>query len=280
LNKKLEIIMNNKTITNNKGFTLVELAIVLVIIGLLVGGVLQGQELIKQAQIRNTVQQLISFDAAVNTFKAKYRQLPGDISRASAFGFNTPKGSATPNVSATSDTENDGDGDGNLESIIAAVDATRYATYAGEIANFWVHLTNTNVIKGEYNNNASTAVATVIDAFPEASVGTGIVGITESGYLHWVSGVNSILNDFDALEGVAGSLLGNQLSPEEAYGIDSKIDDGQPDSGVVKAVSEFNVTTSVFTDDPAGASNCNLTGGEYNLASDTRLCTIKIRSSS
>ncbi len=271
--------MNNKAITNNKGFTLVELAIVLVIIGLLVGGVLQGQELIKQAQIRNTVQQLISFDAAVNTFKAKYRQMPGDISRASAFGLDTPKGSSTANVSATNDTENDGDGDGHLESIPNVVDATRFATYAGEIANFWVHMSNTNLIKGEYNNNSSTAVVTVVDAFPESSVGSGVIALTESGYLHWLSGVNSVLDDFDATEGVAGSPLGNQLSPEEAYGIDSKIDDGQPDAGVVRAVSAFNITTSVFTDDAAAADNCN-TAGEYNLADDTRLCTIKIRSSS
>ncbi len=61
------------------GFTLVELAIALVIIGLLVGGVLQGQELIRQAQIRKQIQALGDFDLAFNTFRTKYDAPPGDV---------------------------------------------------------------------------------------------------------------------------------------------------------------------------------------------------------
>ena len=61
-----------------KGFTLVELSIVLVIIGLLIGGILVGQSLIESAKTTATLQQLSQFDIAVSNFSTKYKQLPGD----------------------------------------------------------------------------------------------------------------------------------------------------------------------------------------------------------
>jgi prepilin-type N-terminal cleavage/methylation domain-containing protein len=61
-----------------KGFTLVELSIVLVIIGLLIGGILVAQSMIKSAQINAFVRQLQQYDSAVTNFKTKYNNLPGD----------------------------------------------------------------------------------------------------------------------------------------------------------------------------------------------------------
>jgi len=61
-----------------RGFTLVEIAIVLVIIGLLLGGVLKGQGLIDSARVKNIIQQSTSLTAAVNAYQDKFRALPGD----------------------------------------------------------------------------------------------------------------------------------------------------------------------------------------------------------
>src|SRR5919204_594676 len=61
------------------GFTLVEIAIVLVIIGLLLGGILKGQELIKSAQVRNLIDQSSSIQAAYYGFVDRYHQIPGDM---------------------------------------------------------------------------------------------------------------------------------------------------------------------------------------------------------
>ncbi|MCD8566562.1 MAG: prepilin-type N-terminal cleavage/methylation domain-containing protein [Alphaproteobacteria bacterium] len=66
-----------KTLTSQKGFTLVELAIVMIIIGLLIGGILKGQELIANAQITNAVTQIKGMDGAVATFRETYNAFPG-----------------------------------------------------------------------------------------------------------------------------------------------------------------------------------------------------------
>ena len=73
--------MNNtqKNIRSQAGFTLVELAIVMIIIGLLIAGVLKGQALIANAQVTATVAQVKSIEAATSTFRDTYSAIPGDI---------------------------------------------------------------------------------------------------------------------------------------------------------------------------------------------------------
>ena len=65
--------------TKQGGFTLVELAIVMVIIGLLIGGILKGQELIKNAAISATAAQIKAFESAFVTFEDIYQAKPGDF---------------------------------------------------------------------------------------------------------------------------------------------------------------------------------------------------------
>jgi prepilin-type N-terminal cleavage/methylation domain-containing protein len=68
-----------------QAFTLIELSIALVIIGLIVGGVMVGQDLIQSAQIRRTASRIEAINTAVNTFKLKYNGLPGDLANATRF---------------------------------------------------------------------------------------------------------------------------------------------------------------------------------------------------
>ena len=72
--------MNNaqKNMRAEGGFTLVELAIVMIIIGLLIAGVLKGQALIANAQVTATVAQIKSIEAATSTFRDTYASIPGD----------------------------------------------------------------------------------------------------------------------------------------------------------------------------------------------------------
>src|SRR5687768_18121984 len=94
----------------DSGFTLIEIAIVLVIIGLLLGGVLKGQELITGARVRNLIQQQDGVKAAYFGFLDRYRALPGDFSGADTAiaGVATEKG----------------DGDGKIEALSGAAGTT------------------------------------------------------------------------------------------------------------------------------------------------------------
>src|SRR5438552_4058186 len=68
-----------------QAFSLVELSIVLVILGLLVGGILSGQSLIRAAELRSVTTEFSRYLAAVQSFKDKYFALPGDMANATAF---------------------------------------------------------------------------------------------------------------------------------------------------------------------------------------------------
>ena len=70
---------------SRSAFSLVELAIVLVILGLLTGGILSGQALIAAAEVRKAATQFTRYQAAVWTFRDKYFAMPGDMTNADKF---------------------------------------------------------------------------------------------------------------------------------------------------------------------------------------------------
>lgn len=233
------------------GFTLIELSIVIVIIGLVIGGVLVGRDLIKAAEIRAQISQIEEFKTAVNTFKVKYGYLPGDMppSQASQLGFFTFTG-----VKAGQGCINGANGAafGNNDGIINTWN---------EVNPFWSHLSDSKLIKGSYGGTAGNLL---IAAAPTC---TSYTSGTPSTLDPW-DGVNDdselaqlIPRARIASAGVFVSILGNYYkapstasveyrnsgkanmfivynpsagytaSPSQIYQIDSKIDDGLPTSG-------------------------------------------------
>lgn len=112
------------------GFTLIELAIVLVIIGLLLGGVLKGQELIVQARIKNVISDMNSVTVAFQGYRDRYRATPGDDPGAARW---------TGAVA--------GDGDNAIAGLYNAQVAAP-ATVAQESSLFWDHLRRAGFING------------------------------------------------------------------------------------------------------------------------------------
>ncbi|MEJ0009728.1 MAG: prepilin-type N-terminal cleavage/methylation domain-containing protein [Alphaproteobacteria bacterium] len=137
-----------------RGFTLVELAIVLVIIGLLVGGVLTGADLIKSAQLYAINQGKEDIVAATMTFRDKYGRTPGDWMHATdTFGILAGTGSDatcqnTPTPAGSTATCN-GNGDGYVFTSIAAQD---------EVFRFYQQLGAAGLIKGNYTGVNGTAL--------------------------------------------------------------------------------------------------------------------------
>jgi prepilin-type N-terminal cleavage/methylation domain-containing protein len=129
------------------GFTLIEIAIVLVIIGLLLGGVLKGQELITSARVRNLIQQQDGIKAAYFGFLDRYRALPGDYAQATT----NINGVVTNSTCGVTGAIGNGNGDGQVLAIAASVNENILA---------WEHLSKAGFISGSYTCAATESATT------------------------------------------------------------------------------------------------------------------------
>jgi len=229
------------------GFTLIELSIVLVIIGFVVGGVLVGQDLIRAGEVRATLAQVEKYNTAANTFRSKFGYLPGDINPTSAaqFGF-----------AARGSVRGEGDGNGNLEGVNNSPTPAGILQGAGETIMFWVDLSSAvagNLIEGGFNTASSTPPLASADItgtnlnlyLPQAKIGRGNYfyayggTYTPDGNTFYGLGVNYF--GLSAVSGILSSSNNGRLASAatipviQAYAMDTKVDDGLPQSGNVLA---------------------------------------------
>ena len=258
-------MLHTKNLNNKSGFTLVELSIVLIIIGLIVSGVLVGQDLIRSAEISATVRQVQNFNSAVSTFRTKYNYIPGDMpsSLSTAFGLTGTRTGAQ------------GDGDGN-----GLIECTTPATLCsgGEPVLFWNDLSISKLVSGSYTGSGTAAIASTAlgSNFPEAKLGKN-----NYFFVYSVSGINYY--QIAAISSVDASsiyTLTTGITPAEAYQIDSKLDDGLPSSGIVTAVGGTTPNGTATTTATAGSAGCvytAVTPNPYNAAFTSGACQLRIR---
>jgi|SRR5665213_549192 len=247
------------------GFTLVEMSIVLVIIGLIIGGVLVGRDLIKSAQTRSLIRQEKQFETAVQTFRSKYGCLPGDCQNATSFWGQLSSCPGEANSYGTTATCN-----GNADGLISANwgDSIEYR----EQFRFWQHLGNAGLISGSFSGSISTPGGgnrpMVNVDMPESSFKNNygwLPGYMDSDqitiYLPMGSANSLFLNPNQSIFNG-----GSGITPTDIYDIDRKIDDGYPLTGHV-------VTANYVTWYSPGCWN-NVTPATYNTSSTIVTCPL------
>jgi prepilin-type N-terminal cleavage/methylation domain-containing protein len=269
---------------SHRGFTLIELSIVLVIIGLVVSGILFGKDLIHQAQLRSVISTKDALVVAARTFQGKYNQLPGDMdaAKASNFGFFTFTG---PNVHYIGN----GDGilGGNLTGGLEGV-------CSGENSVFFRHLAEAKLIAlptsvplepstgistaGLPTDETTATPFTLSRYLPSAGSTFFCANSLDQSNFFRSAGINNQQNAL-TLRGPStvanSSIMEPSLSAMDLYSLDQKIDDGNPVTGKVLNTPWKGYTfLPVFWSATADAAACVFGGSDsfsslqvYNTAS-------------
>lgn len=244
-----------KRIDTQKGFTLVELAIVMTIIGLLIGGILKGQELMENARVTATISQVKSYEAAVTTFRDSYAAIPGDMVAADE---------RVPGctVAACQHTSTNGGGNGIVGIDGWAADWAPQVTTAldggqideeGETQMFWTHLLLADLISGITNAPLRTGGQLAWgESHPAAKIGGGyVVGFADGsptiGSPATLGPSGLVVMITQSITVAPGETAGLQpMTPARAAQIDRRIDDGNPITGYVQS---YGVTESCAVDE-------------------------------
>ena len=217
-----------------QGFTLIEIAIVLVIIGLLLGGVLKGQELIQNARVRNIISQQDGIKAAFFGFQDRYRGIAGDYPNALALQ-NIPGMNAAPCAAGNLC---GGNGDGQITAASA------------EPIVAWTQLSLSGFISGGYTTNGTELAGATTAANSPTNPYGGFMQLINDAIYNPLGGVAR--NNIKTGAGIPSTILGE---------VDRKIDDGNPQTGEFR-FSPYSgalagcVTAALGWDVNTGQSNC------------------------
>jgi prepilin-type N-terminal cleavage/methylation domain-containing protein len=224
-----------RTTNRQAGFTLVEIAIVLVIIGLLLGGILKGQEMITQARIKNVINDFNGITAAYASYQDRYRAIPGDDARAGGAG--PPPGRWPAAVS--------GNGDGSVQGLYN-VPGSNPPLAAEESNLFWWHLRLAGFVPG-----------------PTSGVGVGAQPTNAvSGKIGVQTGTGA------ATMGLAGLIVCTANIPDKiAIAVDTQTDDQAAATGslrgALQAMTNEPIATAIFP--PTGGNYAETGANQYLL---------------
>lgn len=245
-----------------RGFSLVEISIVLVILGLLVGGILAGQSLIRAAELRAVTTKFHRFATAINAFRDKYFAIPGDFRDATrVWGtMNSDTDCLNSGAAITANGACDGNANGRLQ-------GTNY-----EPQQFWRQMALAGLIEGTYSgipavpaNGWSGAIGTAYPRSRLSSAGWGADSLGNyDGDSAWFAsnyGNNLVFGATTAEEYPSSAIL----KAEEAWNIDTKMDDGRPALGSVLAVRRGTCTN---------AANATDTAANYQLQDSAIACAL------
>jgi prepilin-type N-terminal cleavage/methylation domain-containing protein len=268
--------------SRRNGFSLVELSIVLVILGLLTGGILTGQNLIRAAELRSILTEFRNYQTAIQTFRSQYFALPGDMINAENFWGTNPNGCPDVSKDQTSRKETcNGNGNGivSMHGVVGTANGTSAENYV-EQYTFWQHLANAGLIEGSYTGNFQSVSTDTRLKGQAAGLNTPASRVGGTGWalytVYFTSHGNYAYGTSASFQGLSwGSSPSappanwnyadrDALTPEEAWGIDKKTDDGMPGTG--------KVTVSQYADCTLNTSSATDYTGTYALTSASKDC--------
>ena len=252
-------------------FTLIELGIVIVIIGLLVGGILGGQSLIRASELKSVVSDFQKYKGAVVQFQDQYNALPGDMPNATSYWGTDSDGCPENTARIAKIATCDGNGNGRIGPTGASGGGA--VNEELERPRAWQQLSNAGLVNGLYTG-VSGASAGILDMvpgenIPKNRIGTAGFTLTYNGspsghaayydgnYGHMIAFGSQLATDF-ATAGI--------ITPREAWSVDTKMDDGNPAYGNVmtfKSAATANCTTS----DTSSAA-------QYSLTITSKTCSL------
>lgn len=244
------------------GFSLVELSIVLVILGLLTGGILAGQSLIRAAELRSVSTEYNRYITATQTFRDKYFALPGDFTKATSFWGDD--NAACPDGAIANGTPGtcNGNGDGNF--------GNGGGNALPENFRYWQHMALAGLIEGNYTGDLVSGNFAPGTNIPRSKLNDAVWTVLHRSAVQPIYAKSANFMLLSQAE-TSPTVWGRPLKPEEAWNIDTKMDDGRPGQGSVMGGGDTQIciTPNSVDFDAAGAANTN---ADYNLVVTSKEC--------
>ena len=273
--------MNTRAKSPFAGFSLVELSIVLVILGLLVGGVLSGQSLIRASELRSVSSDLARYTAAAYSFRDKYFAIPGDMTNATSFW-------GTDNLGCPNGGGSTGTCNGNGDALIGngALGNTC------ENQEFWRQLSLAGLVEGKYTPDTTVQCFSSFTAgkdLPKLRISNGAIGISQVGTITsnaafpgtalWIGSYQNLFfvgANGSAVNGMPGGGY-YLLKPEEVWNLDTKMDDGLPATGNVLSIYPGTYAPAASATTGCVTTNVAATAA-YSLSNSSIVCSMAVKS--
>lgn len=241
------------------GFTLIEIAVVLVIAGLIIGGIMGGQSLLRQSQLQTVISDYTKYSSTANQFRLQYGGWPGDLADATNYWGDDATNCSDTNVANGSPGTCNGNGDGDI------ADST-------EPYRAWQQLVLAKLIKGSFSGTGTAAVPgtnTPSSRVSGAGWNFGYKAVTSSD-TDWY---DQELKNFLTFGATNAATLpqGATLTASEAWNIDKKLDDSTPAYGRVVALKPSPSTIA-----PNCTTSATDASAAYNITNSSVTCSLNM----